>query len=205
MLKILTPVLLLSSLFLLSAYVAQTYEDYFIYLLQGTGYLGIIAYTGLALATTVVAPLTSVPLIPIVSNIWGPMTAAIASIIGWLAGALIAFFLSRRYGRSLVERLVSKEKLIAMEKRVPTKNLFWSIVLLRMTVPVDVLSYVLGLFSTISWKTYSMATLIGITPFAFVIAYAGTIPIKYQLAVFAIGAILILFLMRTRRSKISPS
>ena len=201
MLRSLIPVLLLSSLFLLSAYVAQTYEDYFIYLLQDTGYLGIIAYTALAMATTVVAPLTSVPLIPIVSNIWGPTTTAIASIIGWLTGALIAFSISRRYGRSLVEKLVSKEKLIAMEKRVPTKNLFWSIVLLRMAVPVDVLSYVLGLFSTISWKVYSLATLIGITPFAFVIAYAGTLPIKYQLAIFVIGAILILYLMRTRRSK----
>ena len=201
MLRTLIPVLLLSSLFLLSAYVAQTYEDYFIYLLQDTGYLGIIAYTALAMATTVVAPLTSVPLIPIVSNIWGPTTTAIASIIGWLTGALIAFSISRRYGRSLVEKLVSKEKLIAMEKRVPTKNLFWSIVLLRMAVPVDVLSYVLGLFSTISWKVYSLATLIGITPFAFVIAYAGTLPIKYQLAIFVIGAILILYLMRTRRSK----
>jgi len=38
--------------------------------------------------------------------------------------------------------------------------------LLRMVLPVDILSYALGLFSNISFIRYMLATIIGVTPFS---------------------------------------
>jgi uncharacterized membrane protein YdjX (TVP38/TMEM64 family) len=181
-------------LFLASAYLTQVYKNDLVLLIGEGSLVGIAAYTCIAILTTVIAPLSSVPLLPVAANIWGPVVAAIASIIGWLLGALIAFGIGRRYGRGLVEKIVSKERLMSIEKRVPKENLFWSIVFLRIAVPVDVLSYVLGLFSNISWRTYTLATLIGITPFAFVLAYTGTLPLRYQLIAVATSLVVILLI-----------
>lgn len=197
--KTLLPILVLILLFLASTYFAQIYNDELVLLVGKKGFLGIIAYTLVAVLTTVIAPLSSVPLMPISASIWGPVITACASITGWLIGALIAFGLSRKYGRNLVEKIFSREKVDAFEKRIPQQNLFWSIVFLRMAVPVDVLSYILGLFSTISWPTYTLATLIGITPFAFILAYTGMLPFRYQLMGMAV-ALVVLFALHKRES-----
>lgn len=184
------PVILLFALFLGSAYVAQEHQTYLASLI-GHGPEGLFLYALLAMVTTVVAPLTSIPLIPLAASVWGPFMTAVASILGWLGGALVAFFLSRRYGRPLVEKFIAPEQLIALERRVPRENLFWSIVLLRMTVPVDVLSYALGLFTSVPWRTYFFATLIGIIPFAFILAYAGMLPLEYQMLLAILGLALV--------------
>ncbi len=42
-----------------------------------------------------------------------------------------------------------------------------------MVIPVDVLSYVLGLVSTVSLFEYTYTTLIGVSWFSFVFAYSG--------------------------------
>jgi len=61
-----------------------------------------------------------------------------------------------------------------------------------MSIPVDILSYALGLFSKITLKRYFLATLIGVTPFAFVLAYVGTISFYYQVATLLIAAFIFL-------------
>lgn len=197
-LKTLLSLLVLILLFLASTYFAQIYSGELVLLVGEKRLLGIVAYTLVAVLTTVIAPLNSIPLMPIATNIWGPIITALASIVGWLIGALIAFGISRKYGRGLVEKIFSREKVDAFEKRVPQQNLFWSIVFLRMAVPVDMLSYILGLFSTISWTTYTFATLIGITPFAFVLAYTGMLPFRYQVMGMAV-ALIALFTLYKRK------
>ena len=116
--------------------------------------------------------------------------------------ALIAFCLARKYGIPLIEKFVSMEKITQIENKVPEKNVFWSIVFLRMVLPVDVLSYALGLFSKISKKKYVLATLIGISPFAFAFAYLGRLPIYYQIAAFSTGILIFLsgWLIANKRS-----
>jgi len=70
---------------------------------------------------------------------------------------------------------------------MPHQNLFWSVVLLRMALPVDVLSYGIGLFSKMSFSTYFWATLIGVVPFSFIYAYVGSLPVWYQVAILGVG------------------
>lgn len=174
-------VLAVALLFILSAYGATTYREEVVALMGENMATGIAIYIAITALSTIVAPLSSIPLIAVASILWGVVVAATASIIGWMLGALGAFYISRRYGRPLIERIISKEKLEGIEAKIETKNFFWSIVLLRMVVPVDVLSYVLGVFRALSWKTYTTATFIGIVPFAFIFAYFGTLSIVHQL------------------------
>jgi len=56
-----------------------------------------------------------------------------------------------------------------------------------MGIPVDILSYAVGLFTDIHAITYFWATLVGIVPFAFIFSYAGMFPWYLQISAFIIG------------------
>ncbi|HEX8591460.1 MAG TPA: VTT domain-containing protein, partial [Candidatus Paceibacterota bacterium] len=167
------PVVILALLFLISAYAAQTYQaDIAAFI--GDGVTGLLIYILLAAVTTVLAPLSNLPFIPIASALWGPPIAALASVLGWGLGGMIAFALSRKYGRPLVERFIPTDKLAQVEKRIPKERQFWPIFFLSMVFPTDVLSYTLGLFKEVSWRIYPVAMVLGNIPFAFVFAYTGS-------------------------------
>ncbi|MEX0931899.1 MAG: VTT domain-containing protein [Candidatus Paceibacterota bacterium] len=134
---------------------------------------GLLIYMFLMVVATVVAPITLAPLIPVAGAIFGPLVASIASIIAWEIGSGIAFIIARKYGRPAVRYFLSDKLLVWYQKIIPEKGEFWAIVFLRMMLPVDVLSYALGIVSTISFKKFMLATLIGIIPFSFIYTYAG--------------------------------
>jgi uncharacterized membrane protein YdjX (TVP38/TMEM64 family) len=159
------------------------------------GILGILLYIFITTFATVVAPISAIPLLPVAVYLWGWIFAAILSIIGWTLGSIIAFLLARKYGVPLVKKIVSVENISKYEKYIPTEKIFLSIIVMRLFLPVDVLSYILGLFSKVKLKTYALATLIGVTPFAFVLSYIGKLPIKYQILSFIIGGTILSYIM----------
>lgn len=69
-------------------------------------------------------------------------------------------------------------------------------------MPVDVLSYALGLFSNMSHSAFLLATLLGVTPFAFVFSYLGSLPPGFQL-ILLIEIILLLIIIRVVYKRIS--
>lgn len=149
----------------------------------GFGYLTFVLITAISI---VIAPIGSIFLIPIAVHVWGPFLTALLSIIGWTIGSVAAFVISRKYGKSIVGKFVSLEKLEKMEHAMPKSHLFLSVILLRMVLPVDVLSYAIGLFSTMRLKQFLLATIVGVAPFGFFISYAVTKTIVYQLAAFGV-------------------
>jgi len=177
--------------FSLATIFAKQYGD----ILKDIPYLegpsGAFLYVLITVLAVVAAPVSTFPLLPVAVSLWGSFFAAILSIMGWTVGASVAFGLARRYGKPLVEKMVSLEKIQRIEKLIPEKNIFISIVLLRMALPVDVLSYALGLFSGISFRNYFLATLIGVSPFAFFFAYAVDLPVVIQFFVVALVLILL--------------
>ena len=98
------------------------------------------------------------------------------SALGWWIGSLLAFLLVRHVGRPVLQWFVSLEKLDALEKRIPRDVTFLGIVFIRMIFPVDVPSFALGLLKNLSFKSYAIASLIGIVPFAyFMVAMGGAV------------------------------
>lgn len=199
--KTVLSLLLIIFLFLLASYLIQNnignIDDYIV-----DGYYGALIFVFIEIIATVFAPISAIPLLPLMSETYGWFIAGLLSIVGWTIGSVIAFMLARRYGAPLVRKLISLEKISEIEKKIPETNFFWSIVFLRMVLPVDILSYVLGLFSKVKFNIYFWATLIGITPFAFVLAYLGTLPLYYQVSFFITGILFLIlgYLLYKKRS-----
>lgn len=185
--------LFIIALFILVSYLTRQNID-FLKNLIGNDFRGVLIYILITIFAIVFAPVSMMPLIPIAANLYGIFYSALINIIGWTIGSIIIFFICRKYGVSLVKKFISLEKVYEWENKLPKKNLFLTLILLRMTIPVDILSYALSLFTKINFKTYALTTIIGIIPFAFVFSYLGTISIIYQIIGFIIIGFVIVFL-----------
>ena len=80
--------------------------------------------------------------------------------------------MARRYGRPFVLRFIDAETIDVIGKHIPARYLFLFVVVARMIVPVDVLSYALGIVAPMSLGSYTVATALGVTPFAVLFAFA---------------------------------
>ena len=77
----------------------------------------------------------------------GPWHGFIVSFSGIMCGSLLAFYLSRKFGRSLVEKLVKKDKLESVFNKINPKMTSISLLILCSIpfMPRDVLVYAMGL------------------------------------------------------------
>lgn len=169
--------------------VSQSYSDILQNLTEQAGLIGIVSYIGIMIISIVVAPIGTGFLLPVAANSWGPVTAAIYSITGWTIGAMIAFFLAKKYGLKLVKNVKTVQRLRAIEKAIPRRNAFLAVVLLRIALPVDLLSYALGIFSSMGYGMFFWSTVIGISPFAFIVTYAATSSVTLRIVVSALGSL----------------
>lgn len=160
-------------LFIISSILSQQFSAQLQTFVEGYGVYGALFYVLITIGAIVLAPLNTFFLLPVATAIWGPFVAAILSIIGWTLGALIAYFLARTFGHPFVVKFTNLQRLDKVSHALPQKNIFIWIVLARMAIPVDILSYALGLFIVIPYSTYTLATFIGVSPFAFMFAYAS--------------------------------
>lgn len=181
-------------LFIISSVLTKQFEVQLQTLVEGYGYFSsAIFYVILTILSVVLAPLNTLFLLPFASMVWGPTIGALLSIVGWTTGSVIAYYLARTFGRPLVERFVDLKKIDNISTAMPKENIFLWIVVARMTVSVDVLSYALGIFLKVPYTTYALATLIGVSPFAFIFAYMlHTSPVFIVAAVFV--ALIAIFL-----------
>lgn len=137
------------------------------------GLFAYVTYVAILIAAVVFMPLTVIPVIPIAAAVFGPFPTAILSIIGWSTGAAIAFLISRYLGRPILERYIDLKKFDSVLHTIPPTTHFFFVILLRMTMPVDLISYALGLTKSLSFTRYIVATIIGVSWFSFAFAYLG--------------------------------
>lgn len=142
-------------------------------LMSGHTYISALTLTLLMFGATVVAPITLLPTVPLIAPILGPFITALACSVGWTLGAIVAFWIGRHGGRPLIGRFINLKNLEQFEKRIPRESHFFLIFALRLIFPVDLLSYGLGLFSSVSLQTYAFASGLGILWFSFAFSYLG--------------------------------
>ncbi|MBI2046411.1 MAG: VTT domain-containing protein [Parcubacteria group bacterium] len=179
--------LLVVVLFIGASAVVQQYADFFVDIPFVLGLEGMIVYVAVTIIAVVIAPVSTLPLLPIAVGLWGSFAAALLSVFGWTIGAVAAFFIARRFGKPVIHRFVDLRNVERFEKILPEQHVFWSLVFLRMALPVDVLSYAVGLFTKIPFRIYLSSTIFGILPFAFIFSYAATLPPHYQLVAGIVG------------------
>lgn len=179
--------------FLLLSYFVQSNIGFFEKFIIGNVW-GLVVYFFLNVLGVVVAPIAVIPLIVVVTKMWGPVVAAVFTLIGWIVGAAIAFWIARRFGVPIVRRFISMKELYRFEERFSLLNSFWGIVFLRMIVPVEILSYGLGLFSRVGFWKYIAASFVGLFPVAFLLGYFGIIRFVYQV-LFAICILIVILIV----------
>ncbi len=181
-------IILVILLFVLAIFLTQIYSTQIGSYLD-FGYIGMGLYVLLGISATVVAPVSTIPLIPVATALWGGLITALLNIIAWTIGAIIAFVISRRFGKPLIKKYVNLEKVSCYENLLGEKYIFWNIVVLRIIIPVDILSYAIGLFTSVKLSTYAIASFLGIIPFAFVLSYLPTMSLVYQISLGIIIAV----------------
>lgn len=158
----------------------------------GNGIEGVIIFMLIEISSIVIAPVTTVPLVPIASTLWGWQFAVVICVFSWTVGALIAFVIGRKYGVSILKKFFSLKKVHDIEKRIPREHLFWSVILLRVILPTDVVSYVLGIFTKMKKLEYTIATAIGVIPLAIFLSVVGSISVEKQILLFLLIGISII-------------
>jgi uncharacterized membrane protein YdjX (TVP38/TMEM64 family) len=190
------------TLFILATFLSQNYTDFFLKILGQDKIFGGIAYVIVTIIATVIAPLTSIPLMPVVVATWGIFWAAVLSSTGWILGSIAVFWIARKFGVKIVKHFIDVEKIQAKYSNFPEKKLFWFLIFLRMVTPVDVLSYALGLFTNVSWRMYLITTIIGAIPMTFVLAYLGSLPVMFQIIFFGLGIVGVAMYLFLNRKKL---
>lgn len=162
--------------FLLACFVLWWWQEPIMSLkdmISGMDAVSYVSYVLLLAIAVVVMPLTVMPLIPFASSMIGPLATALLSIVGWTLGGVVAFLISRHIGRPVLSRFVDLSQTDYWVAYLKPRSRFWLIVLLRLTLPVDIVSYTLGFSKGIPLLEYTLATLVGVTWFSFAFAYLG--------------------------------
>lgn len=180
-------------LFILASYFSKKYAVNLQSMALLGGGLGMIVYILAIVLATVIAPAQSLPLMPIAVNLWGPNPTAILAIVGWTTGSLISFGIARVFGERIVCYFAPKADIAKWKNLIPKKNAFWLVAFARIVLPVDIVSYAVGLFTNMTWPTYLLATVIGITPFAFVFSHGAKLPLFFQALAGSIILVLVIF------------
>jgi uncharacterized membrane protein YdjX (TVP38/TMEM64 family) len=138
-------------------------------------------------ALAVLLPLVSnLPLVPLAVLVWGPWWTASLLLLGWLIGAVGSFVIARQAGPWMLRRFPAAMRHADIDRLIHPGHRLWSLVALRMTFPVDVLSYALGLFSrSTTASEVALSTLLGAAPFALLFAWFPTLSAVGQAFVFA--------------------
>jgi len=121
----------------------------------------------------VFAPLPSFPVIYAAGFLFGTFWGGLLSWVSGLASAALCFSLARRFGRPLVERVVSPAALRRADGLFLRHGAF--AVLLARLLPFtafDLLSYAAGL-TPMGLGPFLVATAIGMTPATFLMAWVG--------------------------------
>lgn len=135
----------------------------------------------------------------------GPWLGFIISFTGMMCGSFLAFYLSRKFGRNLVEKLVKKDKLDEIFNKINPKMTSLGLLILCSIpfMPRDVLVYALGL-TNIKPKKFLLPYLLARIPLVLILSITGDTLFKNDdyIFYFFIISLIILILYNAFKPKI---
>ena len=152
--------------------------------------LGLVVFVATSALAVLLPVLTNLPLLPLAVLAWGPWWTAGLLLSGWALGAALSFWLGRHARETILRRFPSVQRHADIDRLIHPRHRMTSLVLLRMTFPVDVLSYALGLFSRSTTLAENVAsTVLGAAPFALLFVLgSGAAARRRQMVVFVASA-----------------
>jgi len=169
------------AVFTLSAVLSHIYREDVGRMVIESGDWGIVIFITACILGAVIAPIPSVALVPIAVSAWGSFATALFTTVGWWIGAILAFHLAKKYGRTFVMKMVPLDRAEKIVSRVSGKNQFTVLTLLFVLLPGDILSYAVGIFVPVRMATFISASFLGILITSFVFGYGVALPALHQL------------------------
>jgi len=158
--------------------------------LAGHGRLGVVVFVGTSVVAVLLPMATNLPLLPVAVLAWGPWWTALLLLLGWVLGAALSFWLGRHARETILRRFPSVQRHAGIDRLIDPRHRIVSLVMLRMTFPVDVLSYALGLFSrSTTLAENTLSTALGAAPFALLFSWFPTLSPAAQGVVFVGSAL----------------
>jgi uncharacterized membrane protein YdjX (TVP38/TMEM64 family) len=172
--------------------------------LHGHENLGAVLFVASSALAVVLPALSNLALVPAAVLVWGSAAVAAGLLLGWTLGSWLAFWLGRLVRRGWLGRWPRLSQVTDVDRWIQADHPMLSLVLLRMSFPVDVLSFSLGLFSarTSAWQVV-LSTVLGAAPFALLFAWMPQLSGWGQLALLLGSCLVFVFYLvwvhRTRR------
>lgn len=165
--------------------IARTYAAPIGAALAAHASVGLLVFVG-STALAVVLPLfTNLPLVPFAVLLWGPAWSSALILLGWVAGAALSFVIGRQLRPQVLRAFPNVERYARIDDLIHPRHRLGSLILLRMLFPLDILSYVLGLFSHRTTLLENMlSTAVGGLPFALLFGFFPALPGAFQALVF---------------------
>jgi uncharacterized membrane protein YdjX (TVP38/TMEM64 family) len=173
------------ALFAAGVWLAREYAVPMREVLSANERAAVVVFVVTSIVAVLMPLLTNLPLVPIAVIAWGPWWTALLLLLGWVIGATLSFVLGRHAREWILRRLPSVERHGQIDRLIHPRHRIASLIMLRMTFPVDVLSYALGLFSPrTTVGDIALSTAVGAAPFALLFALFPTLSTTTQLMVF---------------------
>lgn len=106
--------------------------------------LAVGIFFGFAALSVLAGPFTSAPMVPVAVLLWGNWITFGLLFSGWVTGGIVAYGIGRFIGRSVVGRIVSREKADLWREFVSERVTFVWALLFRFAMPAET-GYVFGL------------------------------------------------------------
>jgi len=136
------------------------------------GAWGPLLVIGLMLLAIMVSPIPSAPIAMAAGAAYGHVWGTLYVLLGAEIGALAAFGLARWLGGETLRRWFGERLSVGL---LGSQNALMGIVLVSRLLPFisfDIVSYAAGLTPLSTWR-FAIATLVGIVPASFLLAYFG--------------------------------
>ncbi len=139
-----------------------------------TGLWGPLVLVLLKASTIVFAPLSGSPLYPLAGALFGPWYGLLYIVLGDMLGAVISFYLSRRYGRALVMRFLSQGNIKFLDAALSYMGTLKGFLIARILFsPLpEIASYGAGLTKLPFLPFFVIHSVIGLVP-AFILVWFG--------------------------------
>ena len=159
--------------------------------LEGLGILGPLVLGLILLVTYIFAPLNGTPFLLVGFYLYGSNIVFFSSIAAWVS-SIINFWISRRWGRPLVEKMVGIKDINRIDKLTINYG-FLAIFFLRVLTGAlqDFVSYAAGL-TPMKFSRYLLASTLGMIPGTFLwyrLTLKANSPLQFVLLTFALISI----------------
>lgn len=152
--------------------------DSIVVFINSFGWLAVVAFVLLVVLEVVLAPIPPFVLYVVGGIVFGTFLGGTIALFGNVLGAVIAFFIARRFGKDLVEKKIGKRLRKNFDK-FTKKYGGWALFFIRLNpfTTSDLFSYLAGL-TKMRLRTLIISTTLGLIPLVYLQTYLGDVFIR---------------------------